>query len=305
MMKRTFSFILLLALFLFSPVRSFADGDSTEPIEAMTQEEEKAPDICPITADSSLIGDEEPPFLVAEQKESDKQKEPDKFSPILGEAAGQEDLASGEGEEVAQIPDPFRPWNNAMFQINDKLYFWVLKPVAKGYKTVVSEPIRNLFYNFFDNLRAPARLVNNLLQGKMKGAGNEFIRFVFNSTAGLGGLADAAKELLHIQKTSVDFGQTLGRYGVGQWFYLVWPIIGPSSPRDTLGFAVDRAMYPFSYISYTNISFGAATGIAAFETISDTSFTIGDYEAFKKAAIDPYVSMRSAYVQNRKKAVEE
>jgi phospholipid-binding lipoprotein MlaA len=299
MMKRTCSFILLLALFLFSPVRSFADGDSTEPIEALTQEEEKAPGTFPIIADSNPIGDEESPLVVPEQKE------PDKFSPILGEAAGQKDLASEEGEEVAQIPDPFRPWNNAMFQINDKLYFWVLKPVAEGYKLVVSEPIRNLFYNFFDNLRAPSRLVNNLLQGKMKGAGNEFIRFVFNSTAGLGGLADAAKELLHIQKTSVDFGQTLGRYGVGQWFYLVWPVIGPSSPRDMLGFAVDRAMYPFSYISYTNISFGAATGIAVFETINDTSFNIGDYETFKKAAIDPYVSMRSAYVQIRKKAVEE
>ena len=298
-MKRTYSFILLLAFLLIGPVLSFADEASTEPIEPMTQEEEKTSDVFPMIADSNLARDEESPFVVAEQKE------PDKFVPILGEAAGEEDLASEEGEEAAHIPDPFRPWNNAMFQINDKLYFWVLKPVAEGYKRAVSEPIRNLFYNFFDNLRAPARLVNNLLQGKMKGAGNEFVRFVFNSTAGLGGFADAAKELLHIQKTSVDFGQTLGRYGVGQWFYLVWPMIGPSSPRDTLGFAVDRAMYPFSYISYTTISFGAATGIAVFETISDTSFNIGDYEAFKKAAIDPYVSMRSAYVQNRKKTVEE
>jgi phospholipid-binding lipoprotein MlaA len=298
-MKRTHSFILLLVFFLFSPVRSFADVTSTEPGDVVTQKEEEAPDVLPVIADSNLIGNEESPLVVAEQKE------PDKFSPILGDAAGPKDLDSEEWEDVGQIPDPFRPWNNAMFQINDKLYFWVLKPVATGYKRVVSEPIRNLFYNFFDNLRAPARLVNNLLQGKMKGAGNEFVRFVFNSTAGLGGLADAAKELLHIQKTSVDFGQTLGHYGVGQWFYLVWPVIGPSSPRDTLGFAVDRAMYPFSYISYTNISFGAATGIAVFETISDTSFNIGDYETFKKAAIDPYVSMRSAYVQNRKKVVEE
>jgi phospholipid-binding lipoprotein MlaA len=299
MIKRTFSFILLLALLLIGPVLSSAEEASTEPVDHMTQEEAKATATLPIMADSIPTLEEESPLVVAEQKE------PDKYAPILGESAGEEYLDSEEGEKAAHIPDPFRPWNNAMFQINDKLYFWVLKPVAEGYKRAVSEPIRNLFYNFFDNLRAPARLVNNLLQGKMKGAGNEFVRFVFNSTAGLGGFADAAKELLHIQKTSVDFGQTLGRYGVGQWFYLVWPVIGPSSPRDTLGFAVDRAMYPFSYISYTNISFGAATGIAVFETISDTSFSIGDYEAFKKAALDPYVSMRSAYVQNRKKTVEE
>jgi phospholipid-binding lipoprotein MlaA len=299
MMKRTCSFILLLAFLFIGPVISFAGEAPTEPIEPMTQEEEKTGVTFPVMADSNSTLDEESPLVVAEQKE------PDKFVPILGEAAGEDNPASEEGEVVVQIPDPFRPWNNAMFQINDKLYFWVLKPVANAYKGVISEPIRNLFYNFFDNLRAPARLVNNLLQGKMKGAGNEFVRFVFNSTAGLVGFADAAKELLHIQRTSVDFGQTLGRYGVGQWFYLVWPVIGPSSPRDTLGFAVDRAMYPLSYISYTNISFGAATGIAVFETISDTSFNIGDYEAFKKAAIDPYVSMRSAYVQNRKKTVEE
>jgi len=298
-MKRTYSFILLLALLFIGPVLSFADEASTEPIEPMTQEEEKTSDVFPMIADSNLIGDEESPFVVAEQKE------PDKFVPILGEAAGEEELASEEGEKAAHIPDPFRPWNNAMFQINDKLYFWVLKPVAEGYKRAVSEPIRNLFYNFFDNLRAPARLVNNLLQGKMKGAGNEFVRFVFNSTAGLGGLADAAKELLHIQRTSVDFGQTLGRYGVGQWWYIVWPVIGPSSPRDTLGLAVDRAMYPLSYISYTKVSFGAATGVAVFETVNDTSFHLGEYEAFKEAAIDPYIAMRSAYAQNRKKTVEE
>ncbi len=304
-MKRTCSCILLLAFFSFSPVFSFAEEISTAPVEALTQEAERAPDVLPVTVDPSLTVDGDASFLVAEQKESDKGKEPDKFVPILGDAAGSKDVGPEEKEETAQIPDPFQPWNKAMFQFNDKLYFWLLKPVAQGYNCVVPEPIRNLFYNFFDNLRAPARLVNNLLQGKMKGAGNEFVRFVFNSTAGLGGLADAAKELLHIQRTSVDFGQTLGRYGVGQWWYIVWPVIGPSSPRDTLGFAADRAMYPFSYISYTDISFWAATGIAAFETVSDTSFHLGEYEAFKEAAIDPYVAMRDAYIQNRKKAVKE
>ena len=304
-MKRICLFILLLGLFSFSPMLSFAEEAPVKPLEALTPEEEKAPDALPLTVDPVLTGDGEEAFLVAELIEADRGKEADKFAPILGDAAGQKDLDSEGKEETVQIPDPFQSWNNAMFQFNDKLYFWVLRPVAKGYTAVVSEPFRNLFYNFFDNLRAPARMVNNLLQGKMKGAGNEFVRFVFNSTAGLGGLADAAKELLHIQRTSVDFGQTLGRYGVGQWWYIVWPVLGPSSPRDTLGLAVDRAMYPFSYISYTNVSFGAATGVAAFETVNDTSFHLEEYEAFKEAAIDPYIAMRSAYVQNRKKTVEE
>ena len=232
-MKQICFFVLLLGLFSNS-VNSFAGETSGVPVEILTREE--VPDALPPASEPTTIGDGEAAFLVAEQKEPDKEKEPDKFMPILGDAAAQKDLVSEETEETIQIPDPFQSWNKAMFQFNDKLYFWVLKPVAKGYNTVVPEPIRNLFYNFFDNLRAPARLVHNLLQGKMKGAGNEFVRFLFNSTAGLGGLADAAKELLHIQRTSVDFGQTLGRYGVGQWWYIVWPVIGPSSPRDTLGF---------------------------------------------------------------------
>ncbi len=162
-----------------------------------------------------------------------------------------------------------------------------------------------MFNNFFDNLRAPARFVNNLLQLRMKNAGNEFVRFVFNSTAGLGGLADAARELLHIQRTSPDFGQTLGLYGIGSGFYLVLPVLGPSSLRDGVGLAVDRFMYPLSYISFTHIPFEAAAGTAAFEMVNYTSFHIGDYEAFKEAAIDSYVSMRNAYAQNRKKVLEK
>jgi phospholipid-binding lipoprotein MlaA len=159
--------------------------------------------------------------------------------------------------------------------------------------------------NFFDNLRAPGRFVNNLLQLKMKAAGNEFVRFVFNSTAGLGGLADAAKDLLHIQKSPADFGQTLGFYGIGHGFYLVWPILGPSSPRDTVGYVGDRILYPLSFLSFTEISFVASSAIFVIETVNETSFRIGDYEAFKGAAIDPYVSLRDAYFQNRKKAMEK
>lgn len=308
-MKRACSFILVFALSLAVPAYSSSHA-GMDPFDMSVEGEDRTPDLFRIQTESNLICSEDSPLLVAEQKEAeqkepDEGKEPDKFAPILGEAAGGKEPAPEEKEETAHISDPFESWNKAMFQFNDKLYFWFLKPVAQTYNRAVSEPIRNLFYNFFDNLRAPARLVNNLLQGKMKGAGNELIRFVFNSTAGLGGLADAAKELLHIQKTSVDFGQTLGRYGVGQWWYIVWPVIGPSSPRDTLGFAVDRAMYPFSYISYTNISFGVATGVAFFETVNNASFHVGEYEAFKEAAIDPYFAMRDAYVQNRRKMVEE
>ena len=97
-------------------------------------------------------------------------------------------MPTEEKEEVQKISDPLRPWNKAMFHFNDKFYFWLLKPVTQVYTYVAPEPMRILFNNFFDNLKAPARFVNNLLQWKMKEAGNEFVRFVFNSTAGLGAL---------------------------------------------------------------------------------------------------------------------
>lgn len=232
-----------------------------------------------------------------------ERKSTEKEEALQPDTQDEESDTEGKGEEAQGIPDPLRPFNKAMFQFNDRFYFWLLKPVTQGYKSVVPEPGRILFNNFFDNLKAPARMINHALQLRMKEAGNEFVRFAFNSTAGLGGLADAAKELLLIEKADADFGQTLGFYGLGHGFYLVLPVLGPSSLRDGIGLAADRAMYPVTYLSFV-VPFEASAGINAFETVNYTSFHIGDYEAFKQAAIDPYVSLRNAYFQNRKKMTE-
>jgi len=285
--------LLLLLLLWLNPLRAISSPSSPGLDSSPIHKEEKTP-----TPEMDLIQNQEPLAVVAQQKGGENEKASQERSD------GQEGVNAEEREEELQkISDPLSPFNKAMFQFNDKLYFWLLKPVTQVYSYVAPEPCRRLFSNFFDNLKAPARFVNNLFQLRMKDAGNEFVRFVFNSTAGLGGLADASGELLHIQKTSSDFGQTLGRYGIGHGFYLVLPVWGPSSLRDGIGLAVDRAMYPITYLSFTDISFEAAEGINVFETVNYASFHIGDYEAFKEAAIDPYVSMRDAYFQNRKKAV--
>jgi phospholipid-binding lipoprotein MlaA len=279
-------FTILLLLLWLNPLWAIGNPSSPDFDPSPVHKEERAS-----IADLDLIQNQEPLPVVAQQKGAENKE------------AEQGGLNAEEKEEEAQkISDPLRPFNKAMYQFNDKLYFWLLKPVTRVYSYVAPEPCRMLFSNFFDNLKAPARFVNNLFQLRMKDAGNEFVRFVFNSTAGLGGLADASRELLHIQKTSADFGQTLGRYGIGHGFYLVLPVLGASSLRDGIGLAVDGAMYPITYLSFT-IPFEASAGIYAFETVNYTSFHIGDYEAFKEAAIDPYVSMRDAYFQNRKKTV--
>jgi phospholipid-binding lipoprotein MlaA len=202
---------------------------------------------------------------------------------------------------VVTIADPIKPWNTAMYHVNDKFYFWLLKPASQGYSTVVPEDIRLSVSNFFKNLTTPIRFVSSLLQLKVKKAGNELVRFVYNSTAGIGGLADVAKTDLDIKRHEEDLGQTFGHYGIGHGFYIVWPILGPSSLRDTVGRVGDWFLDPVNYVTPAE----ASLGITAYDRVNETSFYIGDYEDLKKSAIDPYVSIRDAYTQNRKKKVEE
>lgn len=210
------------------------------------------------------------------------------------------------GEAVAEEPpptvaDPLEPVNRAIFVFNDKAYFWVMKPVAQGYRAVVPQGVRVSVRNFFSNLGTPVRLANNLLQGKPKGAGTELLRFVINSTIGMAGLFDPAKTGFHIDKRNEDLGQTLGRYGLGQGFYIVLPLLGPSTARDTVGRVGDYFVDPLSYIKDP----WAETGVRAFKSENEISLSIGDYEDLTASSLDPYVAVRDAYIQNRSKKVRE
>jgi len=207
-------------------------------------------------------------------------------------------------EKEVEIADPLFPVNKAMFEFNDKLYFWGIKPVTQVYSHTVPEEFRFAISNVYDNLWAPCRMLNNLFQLRFKAAGNELIRFIFNSFAGIGGMGDMAKEALGIKKQDADFGQTLGHYGVGHGFYLVLPVFGPSSMRDGVGLAADQFMHPLTYVSSNTLTFVEKVGISAHEEVNSTSFKIGDYESFKNAAVDPYVSMRNAFIQHRQHKVE-
>lgn len=203
-------------------------------------------------------------------------------------------------EDKAQIADPLASWNRAMFHLNDKLYFWLLKPLARAYKAVTPEILRIGVKNFFRNLATPIRLANCILQGKGDAAGREFARFVMNSTLGVLGLGSPADDQPGLKPPDEeDLGQTFARYGVGNGFYIVWPVIGPSTLRDSIGKAGDWFINPINYIE----SQEASWAVQGFEKVSQTSFRIGDYEALKKASIDPYVAVRNAYLQYRAKKV--
>ena len=204
-------------------------------------------------------------------------------------------------EERIEIADPLESFNRAMHQFNDKLYFWALKPVAQGYKKVVPEPARVSVNNFFSNLGFPSRFLSCLLQTDFSGAATELGRFTINTIWGIGGLMDpSSSKELDLQKQDTDLGQTLGVYGVGHGFYIVWPILGPSSPRDSISTAGDYLLYPVSYI----YPWYAWLGVRGYEEVNDTSLRIGDYESLKNAAIDPYVAFRDAYIQYRMKKVK-
>jgi phospholipid-binding lipoprotein MlaA len=211
--------------------------------------------------------------------------------------------AAGQGNDSGpQIADPIEPFNRAMYHFNDKLYFWVLKPVATGYGKVVPEVVRVSVKNFFTNLAFPIRFVSSLLQADIKGASQETGRFFINSIWGIAGFFDlASMEGANIPKQDSDLGQTMGLWGIGQGFYIVWPVFGSSSPRDTLGTVGESFLYPVSYLN----PWYASTVVKSYELINDTSLRIGDYEALKGAAIDPYIAIRDVYVQYRYKKIEK
>lgn len=215
------------------------------------------------------------------------------------------DVFENEDEASQAVADPIEGFNRAMFTVNDKLYFWVLKPVATGYRYVLPTPVRSSVKNFFYNLLGPVRFVNCLFQGKWRAAEGEFCRFTVNTTAGMLGFFDPAKDNPKMNPHEEDFGQTLGYYAVGNGCYIVWPIFGPSTLRDTVGAVGDWALNPFSFMKLINVDAGAltsdTTNVAMYciRTVNDVSFRIGDYETLKNAALDPYEAFRNAYIQNR------
>lgn len=205
-------------------------------------------------------------------------------------------------DDLPTISDPLEPLNRVFFKVNDKLYFWVLNPVSRGYTKVAPEPVRVGVRNFFSNLGFPIRFVNCLLQGKFTGAGCEFERFFINSTLGLGGFIDMAEKEFGVKEYDEDFGQTLGHYGLGQGFYIYWPVLGPSSALETVGLAGDYFLDP---IYYSDLKLMEKAGLKSYKIVNSTSLSLGDYEILKDSALDPYVAFREFYIQYRQNKIKE
>ncbi len=223
------------------------------------------------------------------------------------EAEEEDDYDDENDDEYADdktqlIPDPWIEMNKGIYHFNDKLYFWLLKPVARGYGFVIPKELRLAVRNMFYNVRFPVRFINCLLQGKGHKAGAEFGQFFINSTAGFLGMQNVAANYPQLQPGAEDLGQTFAVWGIGSGAYLMLPFFGPSSLRDGLGRLGDTFLDPIWWY-FDDI--WVSIGIRAGETVNATSLRIGEYEALKQAAIDPYVMIRNAYVQNRLKVIAE
>ncbi|MDR2892279.1 MAG: VacJ family lipoprotein [Deltaproteobacteria bacterium] len=197
------------------------------------------------------------------------------------------------------IADPIEPWNRFWFSFNEGAYDYVLRPLNTGYMFITPQPVRTGIGNFFHNLKAPARIINCLLQGKGMEAGVEFSCFVFNSTAGLGGIFNPAKNLKkRVEPTgNEDGGQTLGVWGMGEGMYVVWPLLGPSNVRDTLGYGVSYLTNP---VNYMVDSFDISLGIWALDTFNSLDGILDAYDEMRGMSVEPYTSVRDAYTQFRR-----
>jgi phospholipid-binding lipoprotein MlaA len=222
----------------------------------------------------------------------------------------------GDGDEY----DPWEPVNANIFEFNLKVDRYVLKPVAKGYDFILPDVVQVGISNIFTNLRFAPRFLNNVFQGKIKGAGIEVGRFLINSTVGLAGFFDLATKI-DLVTPEEDLGQTLGFYGVRPGPYLVLPLLQPFTVRDFVGYVGDVFLNPINWlvvpiievdgipsvIAHKNrmtssiIQYGARVG----EVVNERSRNLQKFQGVEEATLDLYTAVRNAYLQKRAQAIRE
>jgi phospholipid-binding lipoprotein MlaA len=198
--------------------------------------------------------------------------------------------------------DPWEKFNEKMFTFNYNLDKYVLKPAAKGYNYVVPDIIQTMIDNAFSNLKMPVRFVNKVLQWKLLDATKEMGRFLINSSLGVGGLFDVARQEMGLEPQKADFGQTLGIWGAGPGPYLVLPLLPPLTVRDGIGYAVDGATSPLNYyIPFWPDQLGMTAG----RTVNDRSLNLDLFQGIEESTVDLYSSVRNGYLQRRNRLIKE
>jgi len=189
--------------------------------------------------------------------------------------------------------DPLEPTNRAIFDFNVALDDHIVKPVAEAYR-VVPEDVRKGLHNMIVTVHAPVLFGNYLMQADPDSAADTVLRFLINITAGVGGFFDVAS-LVGVPSHDTDFGVTLAKWGVGEQFYLMLPLFGPSNPRDAIGLGVDSLMDPVGYFA----TLWEDVGRFAFEGIDKREPLIEPLDEIRRTSVDYYATLRSLYRQRR------
>ncbi|TAJ10837.1 MAG: VacJ family lipoprotein [Nitrospirae bacterium] len=310
------------------PVLAQADGAShlgphdTSPAQGLQAPSQLSPQ------ETSPAQPEAPPppveKVVAPQAQAAEPPAAPTAEPVTSEPVKDENydpFAKAEGSaDGMEEYDPWEVLNVKTFLFNRKLDEWIVKPVATAYDTVVPDGAEHGLSNIFHNMRTVPRLINNLFQGKFKGAGIEFGRFLLNTSFGWGGYFDFAKEAYGITTPDEDFGQTLGAYGTKPGPYLVIPILGSYTVRDISGFVVDLALDPFNILLFPFVDVKswpqvvtnedtilfAQIGIRAGYMANERAINIETtFEGVEETVVDLYGAVRNAYLQKRARAIRE
>jgi phospholipid-binding lipoprotein MlaA len=232
------------------------------------------------------------------EPEVERALEPPPPPPV--ETAVEETAPEEAAPEVADY-DPWEPFNERMFWFNHGvLDRYVVKPAATGWGTVLPDPARRHLGQAFENLEMPRRLVNNLLQLRPLGAGQELLRFVINTTAGIAGFFDVAGAL-HIEESDADAGQTLGVYGVGPGPYLCLPFLPPLTVRDGIGSLFDSFLDPLGQF----VPFPTTQAMSAVRKLNQRSLQLEISDEVEEVVLDLYTAARNSYLQRRQRAIDE
>lgn len=263
------------------------------------------------------IEQDPPPGLI-----SDASRQPTPSAVAAPEASSEEpfDPFATPGEEAIDEYDPWESFNSKVFEFNRQFDRWLLKPVAKGYNFVVPNIVQVGISNFFYNARVTPRFMNNLFQGKFKGAGIEAGRFVINTTVGIAGFFDVAQRF-DLRTPEEDTGQTLGFYGIKPGPYVVLPFLPPYTVRDLVGYVGDIALNPIYWLVLPIIEIGAIPSVIPHynsvtttlilitargtEIVNDRSLNLEKFQGVEESTVDLYAAVRNAYLQQRAKAIRE
>jgi phospholipid-binding lipoprotein MlaA len=202
------------------------------------------------------------------------------------------------GCATTQNPDPLEPWNRKVFAFNEVVDNAVLKPVATTYRDVVPAPVRKGATNFFNNVQDAWSAVNLVLQGRFRDGASDLLRFGTNTVFGLLGVIDVASEL-GLQRHNEDFGQTLGKWGLGPGAYIVWPILGPSTIRDSIALPIETQVTPETWASSVRLR----NSLTATRIVNTRANLLQASSLLDDAALDKYSFLRDAFLQRRRSLV--